>query len=834
MLTKANDKALLCFKEAHRVRKDNNDADSREMAELAFDMGKCYDMSGNYVNAGKSYSEALEIYKFQCPGADRIPQVLVLVATTYEKREMFAEASECLSEAIAIMRSKKGDEAGEEKKEQTQRVILTLVTSHAKCLSRKGDFKEALACYEEHISLVPDDAADRVDIVSDDMFQMGNLCARMHRLDASIGYFEECIEMRKKEGDMEEGVAKAFFNMAVVQEKKEDHDAAIKSLREALKYYKMKQLDADVASTLNKLGRVQENIDHLEEALECYTEAIELRRSGGGKDLATASTLHDYAGVLIKLGTDDKKAREVLEECLTIRTSKASRDDLKTLESLHLFADLLIKKGEHQKAIKFLDRILTVRREQLGKDHKDVGGCLHSLGLAHMERGEIDEALEHLNESLAIRNECFGEESLEAAETLHILGRAYGKKGQNDKAADALVRALRIRKVELGNDAFECAQTLCSLGEVQEAMGKNQEALNCYNEGLRVFRTEEGRKSLSVAEALRRTGQLLIKIDKPDAALRDLREALSIHQKLKSGPHREADVLLSIGKAYAVSGKTEGALEKFKTCLEIRIEEDGEEQVSVADVLFEIGELSESQGGIQEALGCYNKSIRIYRERLGDRNVQIAKCLNKIAAINTEEGDFGEALGACKEALAIYKEVLPQGSDALEVGHTQHQIGGIYDQLEQFDNSLECFTEALRIFELNLGEDDLAVALAKNNMGINFARRKDYTKAIEFCIEALRIRKFHAEEGNQSRCDVADTTFNLASIYDEAENYDKALKLYGEALASYRESLGDDDIEVANCLKFIGVILVARRRGSAYASGGGANLQGRRLHPPQR
>ena len=178
---------------------------------------------------------------------------------------------------------------------------------------------------------------------------------------------------------MEEGVAKAFFNMAVVQEKKEDHDAAIKSLREALKYYKMKQLDADVASTLNKLGRVQENIDHLEEALECYTEAIELRRSstsgGGGKDLTAASTLHDYASVLIKLGTDDKKAREVLEECLTIRSSKASRDDLKTLESLHLFADLLIKKGEHQKAIKFLDRILAVRREQLGKDHKDVGGC---------------------------------------------------------------------------------------------------------------------------------------------------------------------------------------------------------------------------------------------------------------------------------------------------------------------------------------------------------------------------------------------------------------------------------------------------------------------------
>ena len=93
------------------------------MADLAFDMGQCYDKSGNFVNAGNSYSEALGIYKVQCPGADRIPQVLVLIATTYEKRDMFAEASECLSEAIAIMKSKGDDEDedDEDKNEQKQR-----------------------------------------------------------------------------------------------------------------------------------------------------------------------------------------------------------------------------------------------------------------------------------------------------------------------------------------------------------------------------------------------------------------------------------------------------------------------------------------------------------------------------------------------------------------------------------------------------------------------------------------------------------------------------------------------------------------------------------------
>ena len=63
--------------------------------------------------------------------------------------------------------------------------------------------------------------------------------------------------------------------------------------------------------------------------------------------------------------------------------------------------------------------------------------------------------------------------------------------------------------------------------------------------------------------------------------------------------------------------------------------------------------------------------------------------------------------------------------------------------MNEYNNSLKCYSEALGILKKSLGDDSLAVALALNSLGINLARRKEYSKAIEFCTDALRIRKSH-------------------------------------------------------------------------------------------
>jgi len=120
----------------------------------------------------------------------------------------------------------------------------------------------------------------------------------------------------------------------------------------------------------------------------------------------------------------------------------------------------------------------------------------------------------------------------------------------------------------------------------------------------------------------------------------------------------------------------------------------------------------------------------------------------------------------------------------------------------EHDESLSCFTEALRIFKLDSGNNDTNVSLVLNNLGINHARRKNYAKAIELCTEGLRIRRLQGS----SETEIADSLFNIGHILDEWGKDEQAMKFYTEALQLYRKSLGDEDIEVANCLQYLAAI----------------------------
>jgi len=89
-------------------------------------------------------------------------------------------------------------------------------------------------------------------------------------------------------------------------------------------------------------------------------------------------------------------------------------------------------------------------------------------------------------------------------------------------------------------------------------------------------------------------------------------------------------------------------------------------------------------------------------------------------------------------------------------------------------------------------------------LGINLARRKEYSKAIKFCTDALRIRKLQLSEGH---LDIADALYNIGNILDDWGNTNEHTMIYySEALTIYRSNLGDDDEEVANCVRNIGVL----------------------------
>lgn len=89
-----------------------------------------------------------------------------------------------------------------------------------------------------------------------------------------------------------------------------------------------------------------------------------------------------------------------------------------------------------------------------------------------------------------------------------------------------------------------------------------------------------------------------------------------------------------------------------------------------------------------------------------------------------------------------------------------------------------------------------------NNLGINYAKRKDFDKGIDYCKEALRIRKLHYGES----VEVADTIYNIGNILFECKMYDEAMEFYSEALKQYTKNLGENCIDNASALQQMGLI----------------------------
>ena len=213
----------------------------------------------------------------------------------------------------------------------------------------------------------------------------------------------------------------------------------------------------------------------------------------------------------------------------------------------------------------------------------------------------------------------------------------------------------------------------------------------------------------------------------------------------------------------------------------------------------------------------FHKALSIYKSNLGDANLFTAEIYNEVGGIYSERMEYDSALESHELALSIYKRVL--GDTAAEVGHTLQSIGAVYDSKEDLDGSLKYYSEALSILKSALGNEDLSVALVLHNLAINLSQRQQFQKAIELCTESLRIRRIK----KKGSIDVADTLFCVGNILsDWGKKDNQSMKFFVEALTIYRSNFGDENEDVASCLKNIGLIYM--QKGQAFFNMAVSNL----------
>lgn len=194
------------------------------------------------------------------------------------------------------------------------------------------------------------------------------------------------------------------------------------------------------------------------------------------------------------------------------------------------------------------------------------------------------------------------------------------------------------------------------------------------------------------------------------------------------------------------------------------------DKLQEARILNDMGVCAYRKNEVEKSIDFLSRSLAI-REDLHD-DVQLRNAYNNTAFIYKETGLIDQSLELNFKALALAEKEKDNRAIALSFNN----IGALYHKyLKDAPRALEFYKKGLAISEME--GDKKGISLVKNNIASVYAEQDDYTEAIKWFLESLKLRR----EVNY-KFGIINTLSNLAYNYLKTGNYGNARNALAEAM----------------------------------------------------
>ena len=266
-----------------------------------------------------------------------------------------------------------------------------------------------------------------------------------------------------------------------------------------------------------------------------------------------------------------------------------------------------------------------------------------------------------------------------------------------------------------------------------------------------------------------------------------------VEAELTDQPDVRAQVLRTIGSAYASHGRYDMAEKNLRTALNDEIQLYGENNPEVADTMSELGVLSYRQVRYEEANSLLEKAIAVYKTQrqanpASFNPAKLALALDYLAATKLYQVDPYAAKPLMLEALRIssganlrekdrlvvafnksdtgasmvYTGELEKGQALLhealteyrqiskrpqwEQGSTLTHLGAALTMQRQFDEAEKYLIEGERVYRETLGDKSFYLSANLNRQAILFSEKNDLKAAEEKARESLAVARDFSPE----------------------------------------------------------------------------------------
>ncbi|QDU25104.1 CHAT domain protein [Anatilimnocola aggregata] len=213
--------------------------------------------------------------------------------------------------------------------------------------------------------------------------------------------------------------------------------------------------------------------------------------------------------------------------------------------------------------------------------------------------------------------------------------------------------------------------------------------------------------------------------------------------------------------------------------LQLRLQQFGAENSSVANVQNTLGRVYAKQGRLREAEALLQRALGTRLRTLGPGHAKVATSLVDLADVYAAQARFANAAQLLHRALAIDEKVW--GSDHRNLLTTLASLGYVVLQLGQHDEAVKLAQQSLQI----LGSDSSAAGPGHAALAQISLNRKDYAAAEREYLRAIELNeKFIAETGNPFHRISAPALRGLARVYQATARHELADAKFNEAIAA--------------------------------------------------
>jgi len=497
-------------------------------------------------------------------------------------------------------------------------------------------------------------------------------------------------------------------------------------------------------------------------------------------------------------------------------------------------ACLLASNEEYEHSALMFDRAKNTKLRFLSMSHPSVAETLLGQGNLEKDQGSLQSALEHFEQAFEVFTAAYGPTHIYVARCVNSLAVLYDDSDKFDEAIDAYLHAKESYSTLLGETSIVVADVLMNLGGLLNSLEKHDDAFVCYKEAWKIYSEKLGKDhpdTTAVVQSMEETQRALGKkpyVDEfteadesSETDTKNLEKSIGFvntsqdENSLKKTGSDNDDTSLSTNDV-AVGMGNGGQFFSKETK---RLFPEGVEFLLVqAEIMYGNEFFSESRAAYEECLLLCRQQERkeIETTKMKERAASAAAQLGREKTFESMQGNDNGADGDESEeegdegryvvttATLYIATVLCGLGDLLDDMRLRDRVENEYDEEVESDITegmvVKLYEEALAIYRIALGEEDLKVADTLSKLGSHFCLEGEFGHAESLYDEALVIYRLRWRSENHR--DVAEAKYLLARAVHGQGNFEEANEICAESLRIYRVLHGTETkhMDIAHAL----------------------------------